>query len=185
MKESKIDIMLHPIRMRTIQTLIGGRRLTVQQINELLPDVPQATMYRHLNKLLEAGIITVVEENQVRGTVEKVYSLAEHVEHLTKEDIDNATREDHFRYFFTFLTNLLGDFEKYLSQDKFDLISDGVGYRLATVYLNDEEFVQLQRTIADALQKVAHNEPAPGRKPRNIATIVLPQLCNPSKKENE
>ena len=58
MKESKISILLNPIRMKIIQTLLVGQRLTVQQMNERLPDVPPATMYRHLNKLLGAELIT-------------------------------------------------------------------------------------------------------------------------------
>jgi len=99
-KETKVNIMLHPVRMRIIQTLIGDRKLTVQQISELLPEVPQATMYRHLNKLLEGEILKIVGENQIRGTLEKVYSLTDNASLMTKEDIDNASKEDHFKFFF-------------------------------------------------------------------------------------
>ncbi|UHA58283.1 helix-turn-helix domain-containing protein [Metabacillus litoralis] len=76
--DSKAKLILHPVRMKIVQTLIGSKEYTVQQIAARLTDVPQATLYRHLNKLLEAEVLKVVKENQIRGTVEKIYALNEH-----------------------------------------------------------------------------------------------------------
>lgn len=181
MKDSKLSIILHPIRMKIIQTLVLGGRLTVQQINEHIPDVPPATMYRHLNKLLEAEIIAVVEENQIRGTIEKVYALSEQASQRTNEEMLNATKEDHIHYFFTFLINLLGDFEKYMSQEKYDLIKDGVSYSQAFIYADDSEFLELLTTIGKAIMQAAQNKPSPSRKARTLSTIIIPEADNHSK----
>lgn len=81
MKMSKIKLILHPVRMKIIQSLINGKKFTVNQIAERVKDVPQATLYRQLNTLLEADLIEVVQENQVRGTIEKVYALKEQSVH--------------------------------------------------------------------------------------------------------
>ena len=78
MNQSKMKLILHPVRMKIIQSLLNGKNLTVQQLSQRAKDVPQATLYRHLNKLLEADFIQVVQENQIRGTVEKVYALKNH-----------------------------------------------------------------------------------------------------------
>ena len=77
MNQSKMKLILHPVRMKIIQSLLNGKNMTVQQLSQRAKDVPQATLYRHLNKLLEADLIQVVQENQIRGTVEKVYALKE------------------------------------------------------------------------------------------------------------
>ena len=77
MNQSKMKLILHPVRMKIIQSLLNGKNMTVQQLSQRAKDVPQATLYRHLNKLLEAELIQVVQENQIRGTVEKVYALKE------------------------------------------------------------------------------------------------------------
>ena len=175
MNTKKMDTILHPIRMRILQTLIGGRHLTIQQIGERLTDVPQATLYRHLNKLLAAEILAIAEEKKVRGTIEKVLKINEKANLLTEKEVSEFSREDHFNYFFTFLTNLLGDFESYLSQDNFDLKADGVSYRQANLYLNDEEFIELLQTIGHAISTATKNEPTKDRKLRTIATIILPQ----------
>jgi len=178
MSNKKIDTILHPIRMKILQTLIGGRQLTVQQIGERLTDVPQATLYRHLNKLLESEILTVVAEKKVRGTIEKVLAINENANLLTEKELSEFSKEDHLNYFFTFLTNLLGDFENYLSQDNYDLKADGVSYRQANLYLNDEEFIELLQTIGHAISKATKNEPTKDRKLRTMATIILPQKNN-------
>ena len=56
MNASKIKVILHPVRMKIIQALIG-KEMTVQELSQWTEDVPQATLYRHLNKLLDAGFI--------------------------------------------------------------------------------------------------------------------------------
>ena len=40
-----------------------------------MPDVPSASLYRHIKILNDSAFIIVVEENRIRGTVENVYSL--------------------------------------------------------------------------------------------------------------
>lgn len=181
MKESKISIILHPTRMKIIQALVVGHRLTVQQISERVPEIPPATMYRHLGKLLEAELIVVVEENQVRGTIERIYSLAEHANRQANAEMLTASREDQLKYFFTFLINLLGDFEKYLSQENYDLAKDGAGYSQATIYADDKEFAELNKALGNAILQVIQNKPGQGRKARTLSTIVIPQTYAPSK----
>lgn len=176
MKETKISVILHPLRMRIIQTLVSGRRLTVQQMQELMPGTPPATLYRHLNKLVKAEIIAVVEENKIRGTVEKVYSLAEHAGQQAGEELLAASKEDHLNYFFTFLINLLGDFEKYLSQEKYDLVRDGVVYSQATIYADDSEFAEIVKSLSSIILPAVRNKPGQGRKARALATIIIPQV---------
>lgn len=178
MNQNKVNVMLHPVRMRIIQILMGNKELTVQQMSERLSNIPQATMYRHLNKLLAADIIKVVDENQIRGTVEKVYSLNQNINRMTKQDMERATGEEHFKYFFTFMLNLLGDYEKYLSQESYDVVNDGVAFRQASIYVSDDEFIHLVKEVNNALLKVIENKPNENRKLKTIATIIIPEGTN-------
>ncbi|MFO8100697.1 MAG: helix-turn-helix domain-containing protein, partial [Dehalococcoidia bacterium] len=57
-----------------IINLLTGKKLTSQEIAERLPEVPQATLYRHIKQLEKGGIIRITETHQIRGTVEKVYT---------------------------------------------------------------------------------------------------------------
>ncbi|UFJ39853.1 helix-turn-helix domain-containing protein [Brevibacillus humidisoli] len=155
-----------------------GRPITARQLAERLPDIPQASLYRHLNKLSESGILTVVSEQQIRGATEKTYVLHYHNANLTAEELKHATREDHLRYFMTFLASLQQQYEQYLSQDTFDLQADGVGYRQFGLYLTDEEFTRFTEEIRDVIQRAAANEPSPDRRRRLFTTILYPDAVN-------
>lgn len=173
MKHSRTKLILHPVRMKIIQSLINGKQLTVQQISDRVQDVPQATLYRQLTTLLEADLIQVVQENQIRGTIEKVYALKEQTIN-SQEEFLNLSKEEHLELFLTFMTHLLGLYENYLNQGDVDLLNDGVGYRIAKLYLSDEEYMELVKNIGSLIQKAALNEPAPERKAKNLATIIIP-----------
>jgi DNA-binding transcriptional ArsR family regulator len=175
MKNSKAKLILHPVRMKIIQSLLGGQKLTVQQMLDVVKDVPQATLYRHLNKLLETEVIMVVEEHQVRGTVEKVYAVNLRNAVVTADDLKQTTKEEHLNYFLTFLMNQLVDFEKYLNQNNIDLLKDGVSYRQTKLHLSDEEFIEFITEIRNIFEKAAQKTPSSERKTRNVATIIIPE----------
>jgi DNA-binding transcriptional ArsR family regulator len=175
LSESKADLILHPIRMRIIQSLIGGARRTTQQISEIMTDIPQATMYRHLNKLLKAKLIEVIEQKQVRGATEKVYVLAEHGAEISIKDLEKMTSEEHMELFMKFVATLIGDYGKYLQQDQFDLVKDGVSYRQVELNLSDEEYLQLLQGLRAQMMKHVGNELSDERRRRLISTIVIPE----------
>jgi DNA-binding transcriptional ArsR family regulator len=174
MPDTKADLLLHPLRMRIIM-LIVGKTMTAQQLATALPDIAQATLYRHINKLAKAGILNVVEERPVRGTMEKVYELNQAGAFLGAEDIANFTKEDHMRYFTSFVAILLGEFSQYLdSREKPDFVADGVAYSKVVLCLSDEEFMNMGKSLNEAVGSVIENQPAPGRKRRVFTTIILP-----------
>jgi hypothetical protein len=169
MKKSKADLMLHPVRMKIIQLLASGNNYTSQQMGEMLPDVPQATLYRHINLLVTAGLLRVVETNQVENGAS-----------LSPEDLNHATREDHMNYFMSFLSGIIGDFGKYLSQERIDFLKDGVGYRQAQFYMSDAEFDEFVKSLREIFGKAAPNTPAPGRRLRSVTSIFIPETPKPS-----
>jgi DNA-binding PadR family transcriptional regulator len=133
--------------------------------------VPQASLYRHLKKLVDADIIKAVDEHQVRGTVEKVYALPEQAASLSEEELKNASAEEHMGFFMKFIATVLDDFERYVNQEDFDFIKDGTGYRQVSFYASDEEYRELLETINGGLMKLIGNEEE-GRRKRTLTTIV-------------
>ena len=175
MKESKADLILHPVRVRIIGLLAGGRRLTARQMVERLGNVPQPSLYRHLKKLVKGGVLAIEDERRVRGAVERVYGLAVGRAQLTAEDLAGASPDDHMRYFMTFIASLLDDFASYLEQQDIDLLKDGVGYGQVPLYLSEREFDDVAGQIRDVLTRAAANQPTAGRRRRTFSTIVMPE----------
>lgn len=178
-KETKGDLLLHPIRLRIIQGLVD-QELTPLQLADSLEDVPQATLYRHLNKLVNAGIVKVVSERQVRGTVEKVYTVVTGAANLSAADLAKASREDHLRYFTTFVAGLLHDFSRYLHQEKeIDFIKDGAGYNQVPLYLNQAEFLKMMAELQVVLLPLTANQPTPDRRRILLNFILMPSEPEP------
>lgn len=173
MSNNKVDLILHPIRLR-ILTAVHGGQLTAQQLAKMLPDVPQATLYRQINTLVEGELLSIVEERPVRGTVERVYALSTpDALHLTEADMQNATPAEHIQYFSTFLATVMADFTRYAqAQPKLDLAQDGVGYHTLAVYLSDEEMQAFGARLHELLQH--YQAPTEARKRRLFSFVIMP-----------
>ena len=68
------QVLLHPVRMRVVLAL-GSKDLTTKQVRAKMPDVAQASLYRAIARLVDAGIIAVVERRQRGGVMERVYRV--------------------------------------------------------------------------------------------------------------
>lgn len=167
------DLLLHPIRLRIVQAL-AGQPMKPRQLSEALGDVPQASLYRHLGSLLAGGLIQVVAEQPVRGTVERTYALVEDAVSLGEGDLEGADAEDHLRFFSTFVGTLVADYAGYLENSEIDLVADRVGYRQVPLWLSDEEFDDMLEEMQAAVGTRLSNEPGPGRRRRLLTTIVMP-----------
>ena len=167
------DLLLHPVRLRIVQALVG-RPMPPLALKDHLGDVPQATLYRHLAELERGGLITPVAENRVRGGVERTYAVVEEAVQLGDADLEGTTPDDHFRYFATFVGTLLVDFGRYLDDGGADLAADRVGYRQVPLWLSDEELDDLTAELAALLTRHRGLEPAPGRRRRLLTTVVMP-----------
>ena len=73
--ERVIEAVFNPVRMRILQQFLQKETQTVKRLGEELPHIPPASLYRHVNRLVEDGMIEVCAEYKIRGTVEKVYRL--------------------------------------------------------------------------------------------------------------
>ena len=173
MTPSAVDVLLHPVRLRIVQT-VAGRRLTASAIAEALGDVPQASLYRQINTLPEAGVLAIAETRQARGATERTYVLAEGRGSLTPADLAAAGGEEHLRYFTIFVAGLIGDFARYLDSGSPDLLADGAGYRQVPLELTDEELAELSGRVNAAVALALHNAPAPGRRRRMLTTVLIP-----------
>jgi len=183
---TRADLILHPVRMRVIIAL-HDRTLTPKQLAAELKDVAPATLYHHLNLLTDAGIIRIVEERLVRGTLrEKVYTLSDSSALLSPEEIARASKDELMQYFLTFLSKVIGDHARYLDRKEGSYYTDA-GYNQHPVYLSQEEFVQFSQELNAALLPWLKQEPAPGRRRHLLTTILIPELESdrPENDENE
>lgn len=178
----KADLLLHPVRMRILQQVMLEKRLTAQELVERLPEVPPATLYRHLSRMVAGSVLEVVEQRQVRGAVERVYAVQMDKAVVTAEDLAKMSPEEHMKYFTMYMSNLLGAFHRYLQGDV-NMVRDGLTYRFVELYQTDEEYQQMLAELRAAIIKHMENPPGPGRRARTVATMVIPEPTRPKQKE--
>ena len=177
MNLTKADLILHPVRLRILQTLAGDE-LTTQEIADRLGDIPKSSIYRHVKLLLAEGMLAVAAARLVNGIQEKTYRLAQRP-YLNPDDVADVTPEQHGRYFATYVLSLLQSFQQYLAQKEatggpLDLLADRVGYSDVVFYATTGEFDQLGLALNNALAPLLQNGPGPGRHRHKIAIITHP-----------
>ncbi|TNJ60163.1 ArsR family transcriptional regulator [Paenibacillus hemerocallicola] len=174
--KTKVDVLLHPIRMRIVQQLLLGKPLTIAQLVDALGDVPQATLYRHMNLLLKANQIEIIDTKKVKGTEERVFSVRKENLHIPDDEIETSSQEDHVRYFSVFHNHLLRQATAYLTETSpRQYKQDGFAYWNTPLHLTDEEFQELVQSMNKCIEAVIHNEPTPERVTRIFAGAFIPQ----------
>jgi hypothetical protein len=168
------DLLLHPVRLRIVQAFLGDRGLTTTELRAELPDVPPGSLYRHVAKLVEGGVLGVVSERRVRGALERTYVLRASRARLSVDEIGRMSRDEHRQAFLAYVAGLIGDFDRYLARETVDPLRDGASYNLAAMWLDDAELAELARELYIVLQPRIANQPTPERKRRVLATVLLP-----------
>jgi hypothetical protein len=168
------DLLLHPVRLRIVESFLGDRALTTTQLRTELPDVPAASLNRHVARLVDAGVLAVVAERRVRGALERTYVLRTSAANIGLDEIAKMSPDEHRQVFLAFVAGLIGDFDRYLARGDIDPLRDGVSFRMAGMWLDDVELMELLRELVGVLQPRLANAPKPGRKRRILGTVLLP-----------
>lgn len=179
---SSAELLLHPLRLRIVQTFLGDRQLTTGALLAEIGGVAPATLYRQVATLAKAGVLTVVGERSVRGTVERTYALSVQDAQIGDEDVRGMTPEDHRRGFMAFLAGLLVDVDTYIDgsrtdpgvDPRVDLDRDGAGYRTVGLWLTRDELAAMLDEVGAAVRSRLGNRPAPGRTRRMLSTVLIP-----------
>lgn len=171
---STAELLLHPVRLRIVQAFLGDRALTTSQLRVELEDVPVASLYRHIGRLVDSDVLSVVAERRIRGAVERTYVMRAAAARISPAEVAAMTVEDHRQAFLAFVAGLIGDAERYLSRPAINPARDGASYNLAGLWLTDAELLEFARDLNTVVLPRLANGPKRGRTRRILATVLLP-----------
>jgi DNA-binding transcriptional ArsR family regulator len=175
-----VDLLLHPVRLRIVHAMSGGRTLTTSELCALLPDVSKATLYRHVGLLAEGGLLHVEGEQRVRGAVERRYRLQPARAMIDAETAASVSRDDHRRVFAVAMATLLAEFNAYLDREQADPAADSVGYRQHALWLSRDEVDDLISEMRAAILSRMGNRPGPERVRYLLSPILFPAEGGPA-----
>lgn len=169
-----LELLLHPVRMRIVHAMSGGRTRTTSELCARLPDVPKTSLYRQVALLAEGGILEVADEQRVHGAVERHYRLRQDRARVDLEAAKRMSLDDHRHAFAGAVATLLAEFNAYLDRDGADPVSDQVGYRQGVLWLSAEELAEFVADLLAAFRARAANGPGSDRRPYLLSAIFFP-----------
>lgn len=169
-----LDLLLHPVRLRIVHAMSGGRLRTTHELCLELTDVPRTSVYRHVGVLADAGVLEVADERRVRGAVERRYFLRRDRAVIDQETAAAMTPADHRRTFALAMSVLLTELNAYLDRPDADPIADSVGYTQFVLWLTDQERTRLIGQVIAAIAAVRDNGASADRRPYLLSPIFIP-----------
>ncbi len=171
-----ISCFVDPIDSRILMEVTERKTATAKELAATLTDISQASLYRHLGKMVKNGVLKIAEERPVRALMEKVYAL----DMDTTMDIPRLLEENrgdvYLSLFAQFSAALMREFADYAARDGIDIQKDGSGFSTGPIAVNLEELEGLMIKIGELVAPYRTPEQAakPGRKMHSLALIVTP-----------
>lgn len=158
-------LLLNQVRQRILQYVLKNGAVTVKEIIEAMPDIPQATMYRQVKALLSKDLLLVSAQKLVRGTLEHTYIL--------NPDLVNSSDESRTALNIQFtLLSIAQDFadnyeQKRQDEDTYRLISE-------PLFMSDDEYETYMSKVENLTRQYLGRKPGDGLKSRRLTLISTP-----------
>lgn len=156
---------MNPVRQRIFQYFLLNETGTVKELKKALPDVPGASLYRHVKILADSSMLMVVGENRIRGTVESIYQLNKDAI-ATEDETGNAVQMS--------LLRICASFAKYFSSGHAEPQKDMLLFTNCTLVLTDEEFSEYLSEINQVTVRYMKQGTSESGKMRQITLISAP-----------
>lgn len=166
MKDDILKILMNPERQRICQALATMGTATTAALSEQLPDIPKPSLYKHLKKLLDADMVQIAGTQVKRGTLEKTYSLTQPEGEPSIQEVEKMSIGG--------LMTLAGMFTSYFQTPGIDPVKDMLSLSISTLVLDDTEFEELLKTLANEVMAASGKAKTGDRKERILSLISLP-----------
>ncbi|TQL67242.1 helix-turn-helix protein [Nocardioides albertanoniae] len=162
-------VVAHPVRLRILHA-VGSRDQTTAELQTLLPDVPQATLYRHISVLVKAEVLAVASERRVRGAVERTYTLGERMAHVDQAELSTLSDEQVRAAFLAFVGELLRTFEDSLGLG--EVARSHLGFGSGPLYVDEDDLARIQEGFNALISP--HLEQVDDKQRVMLSTVLLP-----------
>ncbi len=159
------EIIMNPVRQRIMQYLLLHETGTAKELHKAMPDVPSASLYRHIRILAESSFILVAGENRIRGTVESIYRLNKDAMKCDDAGGDAVQMA---------LLRLSSSFARYFSGENADPEKDMLLFTGCTLNLTDEEFSSFLSEINEVTCRYMEKKSREESRIRQITLISAP-----------
>jgi len=171
MYSRNFEVVNHPVRMRIFQALLH-EQLSIHQMAKRLPDVPLPSLYRHVKKLHDAGLLVVAATRSVNGIEERYYTAVQGL--IDPAELDKSESVDAFAEHVSVYGMVVAQAAAQYVSRRGEPDLNNLAVRDHLFYATEEEFLRLREAIYALLETAATQPPAPGRVKRRWFVVAHP-----------
>ena len=157
LNEKIMECISNPAKSRLMIEIMRRGKVTAKYLAEKCVDIPQTTLYRYLKRMTDDGLLKIVGETPIRGTVEKTYALT-----FDPSDPPSVLGQNsgamYMQMFFQYFLTFAKIFQDYCDTPGIDIKKDRSGLSLSHVYLTDEELEKVAADMAQILYPLQENK---------------------------
>lgn len=175
MNTETISTILNPIRMQILKAVMFHKQATPKMISEQLPGVPIASLYRHLNKMIEENVLEIVGEQKVRGAMEKTVKVRENPLQSMQLRAEDLTKSDLLELFYSFSVAQMMDMTAYVGEDDFPVEKNHLSFRSYILNLKDDEVLSFIKEVQAIINKYGPNPSNEQNRPHKFTFALIPE----------
>lgn len=176
---NKVEILMHPVRIKICQALLRNKEqgLTPLEMVKILKDVPQATLYRQIQILVDAGIISVIQEKKVKSVSEKYYAINENEMRINGDEWSQVSINEKLDYISYYQLLLMTQYKTYLEKlEEENYREDRSTFSVVELKLDENHFTQFQNELNELMTKYFHaTNNSPEAPARTVAITIIPE----------
>ncbi|MCP1164444.1 MULTISPECIES: transcriptional regulator [Bacillus] len=178
---NKVEILMHPVRMKICQVLMRHKEdgLTPLEMVKIIKNVPQATLYRQLQTMVDSGIVHVIKEKKVKSVSEKYYAINEEDAKIEGSEWKGLSDDEKLNYISYYQLSLMTQYQSYLKKlEEQNNQEDKATFSVVEFKLDDEHFGKFQNELNELMIKYYNNQ-SKGNEieapVRTVAITIIPE----------
>ena len=166
--EKLLKVLTDPVSNRILQMIRVREKMTISDILSDNTQIPRATIYRKVEKMLDVGAIEIVDSHKVRGQTENVYAIKEM--YITNPETD----EDSLKLVTISLMQILDQYDRYFRNGNADVNRDKLFLLNYAIPLSDKDFSAMMSDIFKIVDKYQRKKVSPDAKLKNLYLLSAP-----------
>lgn len=166
--EQLLKVLTDPISNRILQKLRIRDKLTIAELRAECPDIPRATLYRRMERMLAAGAVRIAESRKVRGQTEHCYAVGTMWIRTPDSDEDSRTLVN------CSLMRIMSLYNQYFESGDVDVSRDRLFLTNYNIALSDADFSEMLQRIFDIVDSYQNRQQTEDAKPRNLFLLSAP-----------
>ena len=171
-----MDLLSKPYKLQIVQTIMDRGQCTAKELMDIHNTIPQATLYRTLNSLVDDEILFVAKEQMVRALIQKVYSVNPELRSKENSILEENDGAGYFKLFSSFVMTLLKEFQDYSQKESINILEDGSGFHAIPIYASTKDLQEIGQQFGNIIKnyQLKNTKISSNQKYHLMATIITP-----------